>query len=120
MEEMEIELLRQWIDIIRPLFPSNAKFTPGPYPGGCCLWVGWKLKNDPARPNKPSRKIRIIVAHEAIEDYRDKDRAAQRQADERLKEFVRERVRDFNPEHESPRYQTPPIEDWVASRILEP
>jgi hypothetical protein len=114
----EEELLDHWVKLIRRFFPVDAKFTPGPYPGGCCLWVGWKLKNDPARSNKPSRKIRIVIDQEAIEDYREKDQEGQRQADERLKEFVKESLKGFDPEHELIRYQTPPIEDWVASGIL--
>ena len=58
-----------WIGIIKEYFPKDAELFLH-HIQDFCLDVDWKLKNDQSRPNKRSKKLRLIISEETIEDYR--------------------------------------------------
>lgn len=105
-EQLEARLTH----IVRPLFPNEAEFRRRPSSDGLVFSVAWKLKNDPARPNKRSRRIILVVSEEALEDYNDGDRDAR---ERRITNFVTERLKIFNPNHDAPYGQPEPEEQWV-------
>jgi len=58
------------------------------------LRIDWKLGNDPNRPNKRSRLIRVIISEEAIDDCQDFNKAGVR-----FLEIIKNRFSAFNPDH---------------------
>lgn len=80
--------------------------------------VDWKLGSDPARPNKRSREIRIILTQEFMEDYSDASVRAQHLTDEEVCSFVKTKVETFAPEHDAPRHIPPPSETWNIDSSL--
>lgn len=111
---MDEELREFWKEEIQRELPADARLTPIPREDRFEVTVGWKIKSDPERPNKPSKTIRIIVPQEAVDDYQRKSTLAKANDDEKLCNFVREKMKTFDPEHESS-YGTPPPEVmWVA------
>ena len=71
-----------WIDIIREYFPREVELFLHDIQH-FCLDVNWKLKNDPTRPNKRSKKLRLIISEETIEDYKDANDDAKKRYDQR-------------------------------------
>jgi len=98
-----------WIDIIKDYFPQEGELFLHPI-RDFCLDVNWKLKNDPNRPNKRSKKLRLIISEETIEDYRDANDGPKNNYDQKLKIFVDEIMAHFEPEHDTPYGRTTPIE----------
>ena len=59
---------------------------------------------------KRSRKVRIRISEEAVEDRLDFDAAGRR-----LAKIVKERLPRFDPDHDHSVHESPPIEDWLIS-----
>jgi hypothetical protein len=98
-----------WLDIIMKSFSKDA----GVYLHDIeefCLDVDWKLKNDPTRPNKRSKKLRIIISIENLDDYRDANSGAKNGFDDKLLTFVEKTLAQFDPDHDAPYDRTPPVE----------
>ena len=106
---MPKSFVNQWVKLIRPLFPRNARIE---IDAGrdVILRIDWKLGNDPARPNKRSRLIRVIISEEAIADCADF-----KQAGSRFKKIIEDKLSGFHPDHDTRRCGTPPKEKWIIS-----
>jgi len=76
------------------------------------LRIDWKLGSDPNRLNKRSRLIRVAISKEAIDDCTDFKIAASR-----FKKIIQDKLSFFNPDHDTPKYGSPPIEEWIISTL---
>jgi hypothetical protein len=102
------------IAFVKELFPKHAEFnswmdhSKWAYICNIC----WKLNSDKDRPNKPSRIILVIISREAIEDsnYENRKQIVQ----EKFKAIIQEKYKLFNADHDIPRYQSPPTEEWLV------
>jgi hypothetical protein len=101
--------LDEWIRLIRPLFPKSARIEMD---GGrdVALRIDWKLGNDPNRPNKRSRLIRMVIPEKAIRDCADFKTAGSR-----IKKIIQDKLSVFNPDHNTHRCGKRPTEEWVVS-----
>ena len=106
---MKNEFIYEWVKLIRHLFPPDASIEIDEA-DDVVLRIDWKLGNDPERPNKRSRLIRVIISIEAIEDCRD-----YKLSGDKFYEIIKGRIAFFNPDHDQPRWTRVPIEDWVIS-----
>jgi hypothetical protein len=101
--------VNEWIEMICPLFPKNTRIQIDPG-NDVVLRIDWKLEKDPNRPNKRSRLIRVVIPEEAIDDCTDfKITGA------KLTKIIKDKLSVFNPDHDIPRYGSPPVEQWVIS-----
>ena len=75
-----------------------------------CLDINWKLNNDSNRPNKRSRKLRLIISKEKLEDYRDANDKVKGNYDQKLKKFIANTMVNFIPDHDAPHGATEPVE----------
>lgn len=91
------------------LFPKNARIEIDAG-NDVILQIDWKLGNDLDRPNKRSRLIRVIIPEEAIDDCRDFKKAGSR-----FKKIIEDKLSIFNPDHDAPKYNSPPKEEWIVS-----
>jgi hypothetical protein len=107
--EMERSFVKEWIGLIRPLFPPDTRivFEEG---NDVVLRIDWKLGNDPERSNKRSHLIRVVISEEAIEDCKEFNIAGIK-----FKKVIEERLSSFNPEHDKPKYAGSPAEEWTIS-----
>ncbi len=114
------ELCAQFVDLIKDVFPNHAEFNT--WCDGsrmsCICRICWKLNDDKSRPNKPSKIILIVISHEALDDYNDGSTNEQQDAQERFKEFIKKKYSNFDPNHDTPKYQTPPTEEWLVITSL--
>jgi hypothetical protein len=100
---------RQLPDDARILMPGGGADT--------IFLVTWKLNSDPARPNKRSRMIRMVVSEEAAEDYAAGSAGLRLASDARLLAWLRLRLDAFDPNHEAPLGVEPPAVTWVISTL---
>ena len=116
---MENDLLKKWVELLKPIFPPNAEFRSY-VSGDYYIEVGWKLCNAPDQLNKSShsRKIQLKITEEAVEDYLQNDPDQRARADNKLKSFVEKKYSEFNPDHNVPPYKSPPVETWVIKTGL--
>jgi len=110
---MTKSLVNEWVKLIRPLFPKNARIEIDDSGAGIILGIDWKLGNDPARPNKRSRLIRVSIPRETIEDCTDI-----REAGSKFKKLIEDKLALFRPDHDTPRCGTRPNEEWTVSTLV--
>jgi hypothetical protein len=103
------KIKEHWINIITENIPKDSyQFLH--QIDDFCFDINWKLKNDPNRPNKRSRKLRLIISEETMEDYRDANNEAQNKYDQKLKKFITDTMSNFNLDHDTPHLGTVPVE----------
>ena len=101
--------LNEWVRLIRPLFPKGARIEMDPG-SDVVLRIDWKLGNDPARPHKRSRLIRVVISEDAITDCSD-----HKTAGAKFMKIIQDKLSVFDPDHKTPRCGTRPIEEWVVT-----
>jgi len=112
-------LKEHWLNIIRPLFRPDADLRILDSKDDYEVLVSWKLHTDPSRPSKRSKRIIIIVPLEVVEDYPNKTERQQKSDDEKLIQFIKLNLENFEPNHDSPIEVVPPEVKWIAgSNIL--
>jgi len=112
---MADDLEKHFLAIVEREFPKHAELHVRHESGDICVYADWKLGNDPARPNKRSKKIRICVSRAAIDDYTDGSEQNRKSADERLRRAVAAQLQAFNPDHNVPAHVPVPIEQWTIT-----
>jgi hypothetical protein len=106
---------KHFLAIVEDEFPKHGEFRVRRESGDVYIYVDWKLGNDPERPNKRSKKIKICISQEAVEDYMGGDDNDRKIADEKLRRIVAIKFKAFNPEHDVPAHAPVPIEQWTIT-----
>lgn len=112
---MADDLEKHFLAIIEHEFPKNVELHARRESGNICIYADWKLRNDPARPNKRSKKIKICIDQAAVDDYTDGDDGNRRSANQRLRKVVAAQLQVFNPDHNVPAHVPVPIEQWTIT-----
>ncbi len=105
----------QIIQAITAVMPQNAEVRPVQSVDALHVGVSWKLEDDPERPNKMSKTIAICVSHEAAQDFAAASAANQNGAPQRVRTFLAQRLAQFDPKHNTPKHESPPVEKWVIN-----
>lgn len=100
------------LDLIRQVMPATAEVQVVSSAFDFDVDVFWKLDDTPDRPNKISRKISIHFTHAAVQDYTDASADKQADAYRRIKSLLSRKLASFNPKHDTPRHEAPPVEQW--------
>lgn len=122
---MDRKLQDHWSELIRPLFRHDADFKVQNFEKvknfekDFEVEVSWKLGIDPSRPSKRSKKIRIIIPFDTVDDYQNKSRRQQENDDRKLIQFIKLNIQNFEPDHDNPTGMEPPEVKWIAgSNVL--
>lgn len=109
---MTKEVVKEWIEHIRPLFPLDAEFELKRFveDNDVVFNIQWPLKTDPKRPKKSSRLIRVVVTREAITDCHNHAMAGLR-----FHRIIQDKLATFDPDHDNPASVGSPVEEWVVS-----
>ena len=110
---MNKDLYKHWLDLLQSLFPSQADFCSLDNLDDFITKVSWKLNNDPERPNKRSKIIKIIIPSEVIDDYENKSTIKKQEDDKKLLQFVEQFLKEFDPDHDTPYEDSTPEVDFV-------
>lgn len=108
----------QILQAIKAAMPANAEIRVVPGIGSLNVGVSWKLNDDPERPNKMSKTIAICVSHEAAQDFASASASDQGAAYQRVSAFLSGKLAQFDPQHNAPKYEAPPVEQWVISSAV--
>jgi hypothetical protein len=65
--------------------------------------------------SKGSRRIRIVISEEAVQDYARGDEHARRASDERFVTWLKRQLSAFDPNHDSPLGVEPTPVTWPVS-----
>jgi hypothetical protein len=118
---MTEDLLDHWLRIIKPLFPANAWFVGRLSKGDHVIEIDWRLGDDPHQPSKRSRKIEIIIREETVDGYLDLKKTDRELSDLKMKEWISEQYKNFDPDHEAQSSRSISTEKWRISKdILSP
>ena len=115
---MNEDLLDYFVRIIKPLFPMHACIVSGISRGDYIIQIDWKLENNLHHQNKRSRKIKIKIPENAIQDYLDHKKERGGLYDSRLKNLIYQWYSAFNPHHDAGTTRLTPTENWLISRDL--
>ncbi len=106
-------------NLIAGEFPDDAYIrTWQEDPNPIALRISWPLGDDPERPNKHSKNIRLTISEEATRTYDSVGEARQEDADERILEHVRARLAQFDPDNPNPQSAVPPEEVWLITEEI--
>ena len=112
-------LKEQILQAIEAAMPTGSEILVVPGIESLKVGVSWKLNDDPERPNKMSKTISICVSHEAAQDFASASAANQGAAYSRVLAFLNAKLAQFNPQHDTPRYEPPPVEQWfITSEVV--
>jgi hypothetical protein len=115
---MNEDLLDYLVRMMRPLFPMNACIVSGISGGDYIIQIDWKLENNLHCKNERSRKIKIKISENAIQDYLDHKKERGELYDNRLKNLIYQWYDVFNPHHDACTTRLTPTENWLISRDL--
>ena len=102
-----------WETAIKPVFPSDATIDVNPNSDDFEAKIWWPLPTA-ERPHRHSRAIRLVIAQEAIEAHFEKEDVARRAQDkESAREWIRDMLQTFDPDHQAARGHPPPEVNWV-------
>ncbi len=113
---MAEDLLDYWVRLITPIFPENAWIVSSYSNDNHIILIDWKLRNDPKRPGKRSRKIQITIKEDAIDDYLDKNKTEREIYGITLKQLIGGWYNHFIPDNDSLTTRSVPTEKWLISR----
>jgi hypothetical protein len=92
--------------------PTDAEKIVSESLGDYTLSIFWKLKNDSERPNKYSKTITIFIPRELIDDFSSYPVSMQQPALAKLNTYISNKLSNFNPDHDVPKYGHSPVEKW--------
>ena len=108
----------QILQAIKAAMPADAEILVVPGIESLKVGASWKLNDDPERPNKMSKTISICVSHEAAQDFASASAVNQGAAYGRVLAFLSAKLSQFDPRHNAPRYESPPVEQWVINSAV--
>lgn len=108
----------QILQAIQTAMPHGAEIRVVHGVGVLNVGVSWRLNDDPERPNKMSKTIAIVVSHEAAQDFASASAANQAGAYQRVGAFLAQKLAQFDPTHNAPKYEPPPVEQWVITSAV--
>jgi hypothetical protein len=85
---------------------------------GVIIQIDWKLANDLHHQDERSRKIKIKIAENAIQDYLDHKKERGELYNSRLKTLIYRWYNAFNPYRDAGTTKHTPAEIWLISRVL--
>lgn len=112
-----IDLTEALRGVAERVFPRDARIIAPPGEGDFVLLASWKVNDDPERPSKRSKTVRIMVSEEAVEDYRSGVPGERLNAQRRFEAWLRAKVAGFDPRHDRPLGHEPPVEGWPIGTL---
>jgi hypothetical protein len=103
--------------IKKDIFPANSRFRVWDNVSrlSCECIICWKLNTDKENPNKRSRTISIVLPYSLLEDYEEGlSNEEKEKFSINFKVFIENKYKCFKADHDSPRYASPPIEEWIV------
>lgn len=104
--------------LVKDAMPADANVQVETGVGTINIGVMWKLKDDPERPNKMSKRIAICVTHEVAQDFANASATDQELIYRCISRFLGSKLATFDPQHNAKRHEILPTEQWIISSVL--
>jgi hypothetical protein len=107
--------LNRLVQSIRPLFPDGSKFETRTCYNDLCILIDWELQGSGGCQVK-SRKINLLIERDVMDDIMINQKPAWlRMAETRLRQFIAEKLRLFNPVRDPSTGNMEEEELWVVT-----
>ena len=103
--------------VAEKVFPTGTRMLSPAGEGDYVLLASWKLGTDSTRPNKRSKTVRIAITEEAMADYTRGAAGEREHADHRFESLLRKHLARFDPAHDTPLGNEPPVEKWAVGTL---
>jgi hypothetical protein len=108
--------LSRLVQSIRPLFPDGARFDTRTCYNDFCVLIDWELPGDVVGRPRKSRRINLLFEREVIDDILISLKPVWlRMAETRLRQFIAEKLRLFNPVRDPSTGNIEEEELWVVT-----
>ncbi|MGD0490459.1 MAG: hypothetical protein ABSC32_02830 [Steroidobacteraceae bacterium] len=101
--------------LVEKRLPDDARVLTSFRSGDVIIQATWRLRNDPRRPAKRSRLVRIVISVEAVEGYILRGDAERLASDQRFIEWLDDRLATREQEHDEPVGAEPASIEWMVS-----
>jgi hypothetical protein len=105
-----VDNLQNIVNAIKPIYPENATIK-AERPDRIVIF--WPLNNDPNRPAKISRAIRVILSYEFTHPYKASSQDRKIRTLAKIVEKAKQHFKSFNPDHSSPANIEVPTEEII-------
>jgi len=110
-----VEFQDKIVNAIRRVMPTTANLSVEGGIDSFRVGISWRLNDDPERQNKMSKTISLVISEEAAQDFASASVQNQDKAYNRINHFLSQKLANFYPSHNVPRFNTPPVEEWVIN-----
>lgn len=116
-----LEYLEHFNNLIKQgkIYPPHTEYRAINENGEKKILIEWKLNNDPERPNKPSKIIKIVFPQEFIDDYSNFQQNKAQRIDNEIIALLKQHYTKFDPSHNNLRTENPPIEELLMTLSRE-
>ncbi len=111
---MNKEQRDEWEVLVISAFCSDADVSIDRNSDDFVATVSWSLPTED-RPNRRSKTIGFAITREALCLYLEKDESRREQDEQKVKEWIRKQLQQFDADHDAHRNQPPPQVEWVIS-----
>jgi len=111
----QTDLIQHFESLATSVFQHQVSVSIESTSSDLVFLINWKLANDPCRPSKRSKTIRLIFTQDLIEDYLALEQSRQLIADVRVCRAITSRMQEHDPEHDYSASMPPPEVDWIIS-----
>jgi hypothetical protein len=94
--------------LIAPHVPIDSRVLTPSEGSDLVILITWRLGNDPLRPNKRSRLLRLVITEEALQDYASGSDGTRLAGDKRFGAWLQAKLAAFDFNHDSPFGVNPP------------
>jgi hypothetical protein len=99
--------------LVAGVLPKESRIVMPRGDSGLMILATWRLeRDDPFRPAKRSRMIRIAITQEALEDYSFGNDGFRVASDQRFVAWLRRQLAAFDPRHDAPLGVEPTPVTW--------
>ena len=108
----------QFRALIAAELPKDSRIVMPRGDDGLMILATWRLPpDDPYRPAKRSRMVRIAITQEALKDYAAGSDSVRLASNERMSAWLRAQIAAFDPHHDAPLGVEPAPVTWPLGTV---
>jgi hypothetical protein len=108
----------QFRALIAAELPKDSRIVMPRGEDGLMILATWRLPpDDPYRPAKRSRMVRIAITQEALKDYAAGSDSVRLASNERMSAWLRAQIAAFDPHHDAPLGVEPAPVTWPLGTV---
>lgn len=96
------------LELIKSNFPYDSQLREDKHQenGSLIVYIHWTLDDDPDRPSKPSKTIKLNISDDIIVLNMNPH------VEQCISNYIQNKLKSFDPNHNAEKYEAPPLEDF--------